>query len=96
MTFTIDFSLTEQIQLTQLAREAGIEPAMLIKKLVAEQLPRLQYHLDETPSEELFDAWDAEYAALTVDEQVQRETVWEEFQRWMNETRHVSNMMILV
>ena len=39
MTLTIDLSPTEQAQLSDAARQTGLEPAALAKKWVAEHLP---------------------------------------------------------
>ncbi len=50
-------------------------------------LPPVLTRPGETPTQALFRIWDEEDAALTEEEQDQRERLWEEFQQGVNETR---------
>ena len=67
MTLTIDFSPTEEEQLAVAARQEGLEPAVLVKKLVNDHLPEL-LPPPQDPTLALFAQWEREDAAMTAEE----------------------------
>ena len=50
MTLTIELTPTEEAQLTAAARQAGLAPAALARKLVTEHLPPLTPDTPEDPA----------------------------------------------
>jgi hypothetical protein len=69
MTLTINLSPTEEAQLTA-ARQAGMAPVELARKLVTEHLPAATPDIPEDPTLALFTQWDADDAQMTPEEAV--------------------------
>ena len=65
MTRTIERTPTEHAQLTAAARQAGLDPAALARKLVTEPLPPVTSDTPEAPTLALFAQWDADEAQMT-------------------------------
>ncbi len=77
MTLTIDFSPVEEEHLTAAARQEGLEPAALVKRLVNQQLP-LTAPEPQDPMLALFAQWDREDAQMTPAEVAQENRSWED------------------
>ncbi|MEO7715402.1 MAG: hypothetical protein ABIY70_04330 [Capsulimonas sp.] len=90
MTVTIDLSPKEEAQLAQEARNAGLDTATLVKKLVTEHLSPNTENSD--PTLQLFAEWKKEDAQMTPEEMEQEQRIWSEFERRTNETRRELGM----
>ena len=86
MTLTIDLSPTEEALIAAAARQKGLEPAALVKALVAEHLPA-PVHVPEDPTLALFAQWAQEDAQMTPEEVAEENRTWEEFKTNLNVER---------
>lgn len=86
MTLTIDLSPTEEALIAAAARQKGLEPAALVKALVAEHLPA-SVHAPEDPTLALFAQWAQEDARMTPEEIAEENRTWEEFKTNLNAER---------
>lgn len=68
MTLSFDLTPTEEAQLAAAARQEGLGPAELARKLVIEHLPPLVRDKEADPTLALFAQWDQEDAAMTPEE----------------------------
>jgi hypothetical protein len=84
MTLTIDLIPTEEAQLTAAARQVGMAPAELARKLVTEHLPAVTPDHPEDPTLALFARWDADDAHMTPEEVAEAQRDYGEFTRRMN------------
>jgi hypothetical protein len=87
MTLTIELTPTEEAQLTAAARQAGIPPTELARKLVTEHLPAVTPDIPEDPTLALFAQWDADDAQMTPEEVTEAQRDYTEFTRRMNAER---------
>ena len=93
MTLTIELSAAEQARLAAAARQEGMAPAELARRVLAENLPPLSEGAPAgDPTLELFRQWAAEDAKRTPDEAAQENELWEQFQANLNETRQALGM----
>jgi hypothetical protein len=87
MTLTIELTPTEEARLTAAARQAGLAPTELARKLVTEHLPAATPDLPEDPTLALFAQWDADDAQMTPEEVTEAQRDYAEFTRRMNAER---------
>ena len=87
MTLTIELTPTAAAQLMAAAQQAGLAPADLVQKLVAEHLPSIMPKLPEDPTLALFAQWDTEDAQMTPEEVTETQRDYNEFTRRMNAER---------
>ena len=86
MSLTVDFTPSEEARLPEAARREGVEPAELLRKLVADHLP-LPMPVEEDPLLALLAQWDEEDTAMTPDEVAREKRDWEEFKANINAER---------
>lgn len=87
MTLTIELTPTEEARLTAAARQAGLAPTELARKLVTEHLPLVAPPLPEDPTLALFAQWETDDAHMTPEEVAEAQRDYAEFTRRMNAER---------
>ena len=88
MSLTIELNAAEQARLAAAAKQEGMAPAELARKVLTDHLPRLaEGAQDEDPTLALFREWAAEDAKRTPEEAARENELWERFQANVNETR---------
>jgi hypothetical protein len=93
MTLTIQLDEVEQARLDAAAKQEGMAPAELARKVLTDHLPPLATHGErEDPTLTLFRQWEEEGAARTPEEALRENELWEEFQSNVNETRAALGM----
>jgi hypothetical protein len=95
MTLTIELTPTEEARLTAAARQAGMAPTELARKLLTEHLPAVTSDRPEDPTLALFAQWDADDAQMTPEEVTEAQRDYDEFTRWMNAERARAGARIL-
>ena len=95
MTLTIELTPTEQAQLTAAARQAGLDPAALARKLVTEHLPPVTSDTPEDPTLALFAQWDADDAQMTPEDIAEAQRDYDAFTQRMNAERARSGARLL-
>ena len=95
MTLTIELTPTEEAQLTAAARQAGLDPAALARKLVTEHLPPLTPAPPEDPTLALFAQWDADDAQMTPEDIAAAQRDYDVFTQRMNAERTRAGARIL-
>jgi hypothetical protein len=90
MTLTIDLNPAEQAQLTAAAKQQGVAPEELARKVLTAHLPAVVER--ENPTLALFRQWEAEAAARSPEEAERENELWEQFQANVNETRAALGM----
>jgi hypothetical protein len=78
MNLTIDFTASEEAEISAAARQNGMAPADLIKELLKEHLPAVTSHVS---TQDLFAKWAEEDAQLTGEEREQNERVYAEIEK---------------
>ena len=100
MSLTVDFTPNEEARIQAAARQEGVEPADVLKSLVAQHLPPLDetwrsklrhwqeqegLHLPPViPARELFSKQDGEYQAMTEAERDAEDQLWVEIEAALN------------
>jgi hypothetical protein len=92
MTLTIELSAAEQARLTAAAKQEGLAPEALARKVLTDHLPPLVEGPQEDPTLALFRQWEQEGAARTPEEAARENELWEQFQANVNETRAALGM----
>lgn len=93
MSLEIELEPAEEARLTAAAREAGVSPAELVRKVLSSSLPPLPKPLpEEDPTLALFQEWAAEDAEQTREEAARENELWERFQANTNKTRAALGM----
>ena len=93
MTLTIELTEAEQARLTAVAKQEGLRPEELARKVLTDYLPSVtEAPLHEDPTLALFREWEEEGAARTAEEAEQENELWEKFQANVNETRAALGM----
>ena len=92
MTLTIELGATEQARLTAAAKQEGLAPAELARKVLTDHLPPLAEEALEDPTLALFRQWAEEGAARTTEDAARENEIWEQFQANVNETRAALGM----
>jgi hypothetical protein len=95
MTLTIELTPTEEAQLTAAARQAGLAPAALARKLVTEHLPLFTPDTPEDSTLALFAQWDTDDAQMTPEDIAAAQRDYEAFTQRMNAERARSGTRIL-
>jgi hypothetical protein len=95
MILTIELTPTEEAQLTAAARQAGLEPATLARKLVTEHLPAVTPATPEDPTLALFAQWDADDAQMTPEDIAEAQRDYDAFTQRMNAERARAGARIL-
>jgi hypothetical protein len=96
MTLTIELNAEEEARLAEAARQEGVAPAELARKLVTEHLPALSKGGEEQdPTLALFAQWDKEDAQMTPEEVEEARRDFEEFKRNINAERERAGSRIL-
>ena len=95
MTLIIELTPSEEERLATVARQKGIEPAELARKLVTEHLPPISLEEEEDPTLALFAQWDREDARMTPEEIEEARREAEEFKRNINAERVRAGSRIL-
>jgi len=95
MTLTIQLTPTEEAQLTAAARQAGMEPAELARKLVTEHLPSVTPDTPEDPTLVLFAQWDADDAQMTPEDIAEAQRDYDAFTQRMNAERARAGARVL-
>jgi hypothetical protein len=90
MSLAIELTPAGGTRLAEAARKAGVEPAELAQRIVADHLPPTQGA--SGPTLALFGEWKQEDARLTPEEMEQKRQLWEQFDRGINETRDALGM----
>jgi hypothetical protein len=86
MAVTLHLTPSEEARLEAAARQQGLDPAELARKLVIERLPP-DTSDEEDPTIALFARWDQEDAAMTPEEIEEAKREAEEFKRNINTER---------
>src|SRR5437773_2687352 len=93
MSLTIDLDPTDEARLAAAAKQEGLAPAELVRRVLAEHLPPLAEGApEEDPTLALFRQWGAEDRKRTPDEVSKENELWERFQANLNETRQALGM----
>ena len=87
MTLYIELNPEQEARLTAVAQREGIDPAEVVKKLVAEHLPPIQQEEVQDPTLALFAQWDKEDQNMTHEEIEEENRTWEAFKANMNADR---------
>jgi hypothetical protein len=95
MTLTIELTPTEEARLTAAARQAGMAPTELARKLLTEHLPAVTSDSPEDPTLALFAQWDADDAQMTPEEVIEAQRDYDEFTCRMNAERARAGARIL-
>ena len=95
MTLTIELTPTEEARLTAAARQAGLEPAELARKLVAEHLPLVTPVIPEDPTLALFAQWDTDDAQMTPEDIAEAQRDYDAFTQRINAERARAGARIL-
>lgn len=90
MTLTIELTSAEEARLVAAARQEGMPPAELARKLVTDHLQQTAKASDPTLA--LFAQWESEDAQMTPEEMDQERRLWEKFEVGINETRRALGM----
>jgi hypothetical protein len=93
MTLTIELNATEQARLATAAKQEGLAPEELARKVLTDHLPpATEEPPSEDPTLELFRQWEAEGTARTLEDAERENELWEQFQANVNETRAALGM----
>jgi hypothetical protein len=92
MTLTIELTPEQEARLAAAARQEGLEPADLARKIVTEHLPPAIPGDKEDPTLALFAQWAKEDEQMTPEEIEQEGRLWRDFERGVNETRQSQGM----
>jgi hypothetical protein len=93
MSLMIELSPDEQARLAAAAKQEGMAPAELARKVLTDHLPPLPAEPHpEDPTLALFRQWEAEGTARTPEEAARENELWEQFQTNVNETRATLGM----
>jgi hypothetical protein len=93
MSLVIELSPHEEARPAAAAKEEGIAPADLARKVLTDSLPPMaEGPQPEDPTLALFDQWAAEDAKRTPEEAAQENALWEQFLTNINETRAALGM----
>ncbi len=96
MSLLIELSPDEQDRLAAAAKEEGLAPAELARRVLTEHLPVLADDApDDDPTLALFRQWAAEDVKRTPEEAAKENELWEQFQANVNETRKALGMRTL-
>jgi hypothetical protein len=87
MTLNIELTPEQEARLVAIARREGIDPAEVVKKLVAEHLPATLQDEEQDPMLSLFAQWDKEDQSLVSAEIAEENRTWEEFKANINAER---------
>jgi hypothetical protein len=88
MTLMIELSPDEQARLAAAAKQEGVAPAELARKVLTDHLPPLGAEPQpEDPTLALFRQWAEEDATRTPEEAAQENELWAQFLTNVNETR---------
>lgn len=86
MTLTIELNTDEEARLAEVARQKGLAPAELARRLVLEHLPT-RPTTEEDPTLALFAQWEREDAQMTPEEIEVKQRQFEEFKQNINAER---------
>jgi hypothetical protein len=92
MTLTIELNATERARLTAAAKEEGLAPEEMARRLVTSHLPPAAEALQEDATLALFRQWAEEDARRSPQEAEAENELWERFQANLNETRALQGM----
>lgn len=96
MSLILDLSPEEEARLKAAARQKGLKPAELARKLVTEHLPSVLQEEEETdPTLALFAQWDKEDAKMTPEELEEERRDFEEFKQNINDERKRAGSRII-
>ncbi len=96
MTLTIELGPEEEARLMAAARRAGLAPAVVAQKVLAEHLPLFpEDGTAEDPTLALFAQWDQEAAQMTPEEVQAAQQEFEEFKQSMNAERARAGSRVL-
>ncbi len=87
MTLNIELTPEQEARLTAIAQREGIDPAEVVKKLLAEYLPSTSQDEERDPMLALFAQWDKEDQDMTSAEVAEENRTWEEFKSNINAGR---------
>jgi hypothetical protein len=87
MSLTIELDAADEARLTAAARELGLAPAELARKVLVDHLPEPRGGRVEDPTLLLFQQWAEEAAHSTPEEIAAENELWERFQHNVNATR---------
>jgi hypothetical protein len=87
MTLTIHLTPSEEARLEAAAKQEGLGPAELARKLVIERLSHVEPGEEQDPTVALFARWDREGAAMTPEEIEEARREAEEFKQNINAER---------
>jgi len=90
MTLIIELTSGEEARLVAAARQEGMQPAELARKLVTDHLSQPGKGSDPTLA--LFAQWESEDVQMTPEEIDQERRLWEKFEVGINETRRALGM----
>jgi len=93
MSLTIELSPDEHARLAAAAKQEGLAPAELARKVLKDHLPPVtKASRPEDPTLALFRQWAEEDAQRTPEEAAQENELWERFLTNVNETREALGM----
>lgn len=93
MSLTIELDLAEETRLTAAAKQEGVAPEELARRVLAAHLPPLTEGVQEKDATlALFRQWAAEDADRTPEEIARENELWRQFQANVNETRGALGM----
>ena len=95
MTLTVELTPAEEARLVAAAKQEGVEPAELVRKLMTEHLPSTAPDEETDPTLALFAQWGEEDARKTPEEIAAEERMWEEFEKGINAVRQAQGMRLL-
>src|SRR5437016_14666341 len=88
MTLTLELDPNEEVRLAAAARQEGLAPAELARRLVVEHLPSVTENSEEEdPTLALFAQWEKEDAQMTPAEIEEARREFEEFKQGINAER---------
>lgn len=93
MSLMIELNPDERARLVAAAKQQGMAPAELARKVLTDYLPPLaEESQPEDPTLALFRQWEAEGITRTAEEAARENELWEQFQANVNETRAALGM----
>jgi len=88
MTMTIELNSDEEVRLAAAARQEGLAPAELARRLVVEHLPSVSENAEEEdPTLALFAQWEKEDAQMTPADVEEAQREFEKFKQNINDER---------
>jgi hypothetical protein len=92
VSLTIELDAAEEARLSAAAREQGLAPAELARRVLLDHLPAVEMRQPDEATLALFRKWDSEDAERTPEQAQLENELWDTFQANVNETRQALGM----